>query len=89
MNDFEMTLISQDRINRLRAEADRSRLAAHGRDQQVGRLARPRRRPGSAVASSSPASSVDLPSDDEGDKSSDRTIATHRPASWDPYHRDP
>ena len=35
MNDFEMTLISQDRINRLRAEADRSRLAAHGRDQQA------------------------------------------------------
>ena len=35
MNDFEMTLIAQDRINRLRAEAERSRLAAHGRDQQV------------------------------------------------------
>ena len=35
MNDFQMTQLSQERTNRLRAEADRSRLAAHGRDQQV------------------------------------------------------
>jgi hypothetical protein len=35
MNDYEMTLISRDRINQLRAEADRSRLAADGRDQQA------------------------------------------------------
>jgi hypothetical protein len=35
MNDFEMTLISQDRVKQMRAEADRSRLAAHGRDQQA------------------------------------------------------
>jgi hypothetical protein len=35
MNDFQMALIAQDRLNRLRAEADRSRLAAHGRDQQA------------------------------------------------------
>jgi hypothetical protein len=35
MNEFQMTQISQDRISRLRAEADRSRLAAHGRDRQA------------------------------------------------------
>lgn len=33
MNDFQMTQLSQDRTNRLRAEADRSRLAAYGRHQ--------------------------------------------------------
>jgi hypothetical protein len=35
MNDFQMTQISQDRIRQLYAEADRSRLAAHLRDQQA------------------------------------------------------
>ena len=35
MNDFQMTQISQERTNQLRAEADRSRLAAHGRDRQA------------------------------------------------------
>jgi hypothetical protein len=35
MNEFQMTQISQDRTSRLRAEADRSRLAAHGQDRQA------------------------------------------------------
>jgi hypothetical protein len=35
MNEFQMTQIAQDRTSRLRAEADRSRLAAHGRERQT------------------------------------------------------
>ena len=90
MNDFEMTLISQDRINRLRAEADRSRLAAHGRDQQARAVSLG---PAVAPVPRSPHRRQHPPSicrlTTRATRAPDHTVATHRPASWDPYHRDP
>jgi hypothetical protein len=44
MNDFQMSSLANDRINSMRAEADRQRLARSGQSTtQRSRSARPRR----------------------------------------------